>query len=86
MMLHRKVSCWERLIIDPWPMGGVGTCTGKPREQPRALSLNPAVKGQLKQATGCVRDFLGEVEKFWDLQKFAKKTGPGFQRENLCQM
>ena len=39
-----------------------------------------------KEAAGCVRDFLGKVEEFRELRKFAKEMGPGFWKGNIHQM
>ena len=58
----------------------IHTCTTKPREQARALAVNVAGKGELKQASGCVIDFLGKVEEFGEFRNFAKEMEPGFQK------
>ena len=50
------------------------------------LSVNLVEKGKLKQAAGCLRDFLGKVEEFCELRGFAEERGLDFKKGNLCWM
>ena len=42
------------------------------------LSVNLTKNGKSKQAAGCLRDFLGKLEEFGGLKKFAEGSGAGF--------
>lgn len=58
----------------------------RPGDQARPLSVNLVGKRKLKQAAGCLRDFLGKVEESGELREFAEEMGPDFTKGNLHSM